>query len=412
MNTTTCLLPSFSTKTKNTVLSTEITSSYDIQLYKTISDVDIRLWQTFIPDDWMFLQREFLHAFEEVSNDLEFRYALISNGSQPIGFISLQVLTFKGSNIAGAQDEEGAAPRKFWQRILVRLANAFSFRLLVAGNTFMSGEYGIYFAPSVAVGLRVQILEQAIQEALASLKKVGGIVVKDFYLNTGDTVYHRLQNLGYLQQEVQPNMVVPIRPYWKSFQDYLADMKSKYRVRMKKAVKMAQNVETSEMTYEEVLASIDRLKVLYQDILNQTRFKMGVLDIRHVERLLKYWPDNFKLIGYRLNGELIGFMSIYHTNDDLVAGMMGLDRKYLHGNDLYLRMLLDIVDRAIQLGVSNAGLGRTAMEIKSSIGAEPHEMYFYVKHKTGWKNRIIKPIIRAISKQKDWQQRHPFKMKS
>ena len=53
--------------------------------------------------------------------------------------------------------------------------------------------------------------------------------------------------------------------------------------------------------------------------------------------------------------------------------------------------------------------GRTALEIKSSIGAKPITMSGFLYHKNKWINKYIDKIFKNLEPELVWQQRHPFK---
>ena len=53
--------------------------------------------------------------------------------------------------------------------------------------------------------------------------------------------------------------------------------------------------------------------------------------------------------------------------------------------------------------------GRTALEIKSSIGATPVEMSGFIYHNNKLINRFIGKIFKNLEPELHWQQRHPFK---
>ena len=53
--------------------------------------------------------------------------------------------------------------------------------------------------------------------------------------------------------------------------------------------------------------------------------------------------------------------------------------------------------------------GRTALEIKSSIGAIPVEMSGFMYHTNNLINKYLGKIFQKIEPQVTWQMRHPFK---
>ena len=53
--------------------------------------------------------------------------------------------------------------------------------------------------------------------------------------------------------------------------------------------------------------------------------------------------------------------------------------------------------------------GRTALEIKSSVGATPTKMTGFIFHNNKILNTFLGKIFRNLEPETVWQQRHPFK---
>ena len=71
-------------------------------------------------------------------------------------------------------------------------------------------------------------------------------------------------------------------------------------------------------------------------------------------------------------------------------------------------MLYDYVKEAIENSSKKLLLGRTASEIKSTVGAEALELTCYIRHRNPLSNRIIKPFVDFL-KPSEWIPRNPFK---
>jgi hypothetical protein len=67
-----------------------------------------------------------------------------------------------------------------------------------------------------------------------------------------------------------------------------------------------------------------------------------------------------------------------------------------------------LLDDSIKDGAQSIDLARTAMEIKSTIGAEPQNYQLMVKHLNPITNSIVKRFIQNL-RPKEWTQRKPFK---
>ncbi|MEM9990948.1 MAG: 8-amino-7-oxononanoate synthase, partial [Bacteroidota bacterium] len=76
---------------------------------------------------------------------------------------------------------------------------------------------------------------------------------------------------------------------------------------------------------------------------------------------------------------------------------------------LYLNMLYDIVRVGIENHMQEICMSRTALEIKSSVGAEPYDLYSYVRFSNSVVNKFSKSIFNYLDTEEDWVQRKPFK---
>ena len=115
------------------------------------------------------------------------------------------------------------------------------------------------------------------------------------------------------------------------------------------------------------------------------------------------------MIGYYLDDKLIGYFTTFLNGQELEAHFLGLEPKYNHEFQLYLNMLYDIIQIGIDSEAKLIVFARTAMAIKSSVGAVAHEMYCYMRHRSSFPNKFIKPLLKYLRPEADWEPRHPFK---
>jgi predicted transcriptional regulator len=71
-------------------------------------------------------------------------------------------------------------------------------------------------------------------------------------------------------------------------------------------------------------------------------------------------------------------------------------------------MLYDYIEIAIQKKIKTLNFGRTASEIKSSVGATPQDLTMYLRHKKSITNRILKLFLQRVQPT-PFQQKIPFK---
>ena len=76
---------------------------------------------------------------------------------------------------------------------------------------------------------------------------------------------------------------------------------------------------------------------------------------------------------------------------------------------LYLNMLYNMTEFGITHQFERIIYGRTAMEIKSSIGASPTPMHGFMYHTQPLINRCVPQLFKNLEPPVAWEQRHPFK---
>jgi hypothetical protein len=73
-------------------------------------------------------------------------------------------------------------------------------------------------------------------------------------------------------------------------------------------------------------------------------------------------------------------------------------------------MLYEYIREAIRMKTRQVIFGRTAMEIKSTVGAFPVDMKCYIRHRKKAPNALLKLLFGYI-KPSDFEQRVAFKQK-
>jgi predicted N-acyltransferase len=234
------------------------------------------------------------------------------------------------------------------------------------------------------------------------------IFLKDFFEN-GESHSRQLNDQEFYEFCVQPSMIFDLHREWHSFDDYLEALSSKYRVRAKRAFKKAAGVEKRLLNESQIWAYNDRIYALYEDIADAAGFNTFQLHPDYFIGLKQHLGERFQVYGYFLNGEMVGFFTTILNGEELEAHFIGYDENENHEHQLYLNMLFDMVKIGIEMRVKRVVFARTALEIKSSVGAEPHQLYCYIRHRNAFANRFIKPLVDYLKPEENWQPRKPFR---
>jgi predicted N-acyltransferase len=280
-------------------------------------------------------------------------------------------------------------------------------KIMFCGNVFLSGEYCLSFAEKTKREKAVREIGRALDTISKSVKPLHAIFIKDFEKKALD-YSQGFESFGFTNIKVEPNMLVHLKPEWKSFEDYKNALKSKYRIKANKADSKSQALEGRFMSKKDIESAQKVLQNLYQNTIDNANFNAQVLNLKTYIELKSFYKDDFIVKGYFLDGEIVGFLSALKNRSHLDAHFIGLNYQLNKTHAIYPRILNDYVRIGIENKVSVINLGRTASEIKTTIGAVPLELSCYIKHKSPFINALVRPFFRRIQI-KSFKQHSPFK---
>lgn len=378
-----------------------------LSIFDSIRLVNSNHWQS-LAESNVYLSIPYLEALEEsLSDEIDFRYIVFYNNDfEPVGIATVQLLQFTDKEV-NIEDLK----RRFNNLLSDKIVKKLDARVLLCGNAFSTGENGFTFCDSVPNDIAKSNLDMALDRIKRDEKKANNgvsiILLKDFWPDSFDQM-DVLHDYDYADFMIDMNMVMQIQPQWKTFDDYLNDMVTKFRTKVKAVYKKSAGVEARTLNPQDIQTYSTRIKELYQDVLDHADYRFGNLEPETFEKWAEKLPDNFIFRGYFIENELVGFCSSFLFNEILDANFVGIDYEVNYEHALYQRMLCDLVQCAIEGGVKELRYGRTAEEIKSSFGAEPVPMKLFVKHRNSITNKLIKPLVSHITPGK-FDIRRPFK---
>jgi len=387
----------------------------DIEFYSSIADV-LDFWDNFVPEDKLFLRSAYLQALEIAPpQGMQSCYVSFSVEGQTIGIAAFQIQHYRGDE--PFNDEKLAESANFFQKISVSsqkfITKKIQLNVLVCGSLLLTGEHGFYFHPKINPQITTQLLHKGIEKAAEELDKQGTqislFMLKDFFEPTQKKISASLVEQKFYEFQAQPTMVLDIPQTWKSFDDYLAAMSSKYRVRAKRAFKKGKDIVRKELNLNEIEENKQQIFDSYQNVAAKAVFNTFTFTPDYFTELKRQLGDKFKLIACYIGDKFVGFYTTIQNGHELDAHFLGLDYTVNRDSQLYLNMLYDMVRIGIDLGVHQITFSRTALEIKSSIGAVPHDLYLYTRHRSFISNRLVKYFIEYMVPKEEWTPRSPFK---
>lgn len=375
------------------------------KIYNSVKDLPV-LWDV-VAQSNVFLQTPYLTVLEESAPvNMECFYIGIFEKSELIGVSLAQYLDLNKLESFGERD-------KCFKTIIRNfIFKNFASHTLFLGNNMITGQNGYVFSKEIDFNHISEILLQSADEITLYFKKKGISIhlvsFKDFYDHCSvELKKHRFSNI--YEFNTQPNMIFYLDKNWKSLDDYVAALSKKYRDQFKRARKKFDGIQVQNLSYEEVLQNEEKIYELYHYVAKNAPFNTFFLSKNHFSTLKGQCGNRFQIFGYFLNEELVGFHTLLLNDETLETYFLGYNDHIQKENMLYLNMLYNMTEYGIENGFKRIIFGRTALEIKSSIGATPVQMSGFIYHNNKLINRFIGEIFRKLEPELHWQQRHPFK---
>lgn len=380
------------------------------QIYYS-SDALPKTWDHLVHHD-VFLQTHYLKALETAApNNIQLFYVGVFEHDNLIGVAVIQRVKLYVKDMF--RNMETSCLRAFFQNSISKILKG---NILVAGNLTHTGQHGLYFDENtINQTVFLKLIFDALKQLKEEIKSTQGktirmILLKDFF--TEDIKYNNkkvfdTQDLH--QVLVQPNMIMSIPSNWNSIEDYIADLSKKYRDRYKRAKKKLGKIKCLELDLNTIESNSEKLHSLYLNVSSNAKFNTFILPENHFYILKLRLNENFKVFGYYLDDKLVGFYTLILNEKQLETYFLGYDSEHQYQNQLYLNMLYGMLKFGIEHQFSSIVYARTAMAIKSSVGAKPKPMVMYVKHTNRFMNAILKQIFKLMDPTQDWEERHPFK---
>ncbi|CAA6810193.1 MAG: Unknown protein [uncultured Aureispira sp.] len=393
-------------------------ATYSIQIKNSIKDIQ-EVWDTVAPKENLFLQSTYLQTLENFPPEkMSFRYIIFYKENIPVGIAYNQIFKLNVEDSLQQSNEEEANKSNCLIRAFSNAAKKWfikraEFNLLICGNLLLTGEYGFHFK----VPINEQQTASLIQDALDALQnildkeqtKVSVHLLKDYKIETSEELKEQLKKETYHPFLMQPSMYMNIRPNWDCFDNYLGDMSSKYRVRAKRARKKGDAIVKKELSLEEIEAHEERIYELYKMIADGAGFNAFLLHKQYFTELKRDLGNCYKLTGYFIDGQLIAFYTAIFNYKEMDAHFLGVDGAYNRAHQVYLNILYDLVNRAIEGRVERIDFARTALEIKSSVGAVSQDMLCFFKHRSTLSSKVLQLVFDSLNPKEEWQPRSPFK---
>lgn len=402
-----CLLTSGQDKNSSGHLS--------FDLYKSILDVPVKDRESVCEPGKIFLQHNYFSGLENSAMPaMEYRYVLLKEKKITVAFLYFQLV-----NVASREFGSVLNLEKFgWVAAkLDSSVNRFVFSaggdkpnyILVCGNLLVSGEYGVSYINKAKASAIFQALPEVMEFISKGLEKTGNVcawMIKDFY--DISFVDHVFTQTGFSRLPMDPEMIFAVNAKWKTYSDYMEALSAKYRLRANNSLKKIASLKLRELSMDEMEKYSKELLHLYMNVFSKASVRLVKANVDYFIQLKKNLGDGFYLKAFFDKEEPVAFYTGIMHEGKHEAHLIGMNYRYNKSHLLYQNILYNLVKDAIERKSQQLFFGRTAMEIKSTVGARPFDLHMYVKLTNSFFNGMIKPVIRH-SKPDEWVARQPFR---
>ncbi len=385
---------------------------YNLKISNKISD---------LKKDWseaarksIYYDTNYLKILED-SGPLSYSYcyAILIHQQTPVGVYYFQKKTVELLKDFRIHTHSNNVFKKLWVFLQKLFFRFVKHEMLIFGNVLLTGEYAFYLKDSISKEHHDELNNKVIASVSDYIKattgkKIQSVLAKDFYLTDTFKIFP-FNHSEFYGFKVQPDMILKLDKQWNDYSDYLASVKSKYRVKFKKVASKGAKLEYKDLSYSDLEDLKEEMYKLYSYTSDRANFSLFKLDKEYFVHLKKAFPEEFSATAVFLNNELLAFYTMFFNGKNADAHFLGYNVKLNAQYQIYFNVLLNLVEKAILHRSDYLNLSRTALEIKSSVGAEPYPMMIYLRHNSKLINKVLPYILDRVVPKNEWVRRVPFK---
>lgn len=346
--------------------------------------------------------------------NMSFLYAMVLHKDQYIGHLYFQIQPFEADK--SLKIEVPKLCDHFFESVYAYskkyLARQVKLTSLVLGNLLLTGQHGFSFKPDVDYQEQQSIVARSIHTILqhkALCKNASICITKDYSIQHRLNMMQDVDRLEMFEFQVQPGMRFFCRDSWSNIDDYLSDLNSKSRLRLRKALDSISHLRFQELSADDLLTCQGQIYPLYRAVAENVGFNVLNLDENYFYQVKLQLGDRFKVFVLREDDRIIAFYTYFVKHNELLAHFLGFEKKEKQKEKIYTNILIRLIEHGILHRVDSIDLGRTALEIKSSVGAEEEVLYCYITHRSKWYNKFLNKILDYLMPTEVWIKRNPFK---
>ena len=350
-----------------------------IKTYNCIRNVPKTDWDSVLNTHSLTYSHQFWEIMEQCQlNDFSYNYLLFyNNANQAIALTSYYTITtdiaiFAPKNL-----------RSILKQIRCLWPNFLKFKMLECGTPITLNAPLAIGDEKASITLMKQLGELLIQMA----KDQGHflIVLRDFEPET-EALQPTLKQLDFHLEDSLPNTYLDIN--WETPAAYLADMKSYYRSKLQKHLRINQEQEVSHKLLNNFDDLAEILCQQWQTVHEHaSEFQREVLTPQFYAEFSVKMGENSKALLFYRKQELVGHALLLMDKD--ILRWLYFGRNEAVNDSLYIYVGHKVIETAILLKAKKLEMGLTTYAIKKDLGAYLSPIKLALRSPSNFINRFI-----------------------
>lgn len=374
---------------------------FDLHIYDRVEHVPSK-WDSLLPEGH-HLKLSLLNATEKAGLEgFSFAYILVFREHTPIGVAYMQLFQINKSSLHPdllKSDKAG---------VLGQFVLNKGMNLAICGHLFRNQWQGYYFEDEIDYQLIFKVLN-AFVSSKACHETPDVVLLKE----CDNTIQPNLLEANRFQEFSQDLIyTMSLNKEWENFEDYTQNLSSKYQKRALKVRQQGIDLKRHWLDDSALADYLPEMMNFYLNLVNRQTVRPANLNANYFLMQKQALGDNFRILGYFHNDQLVGFASyLFFGNQAMELHYIGFSEPDNKTYSLYFNMLFDALEYAITEGYQMLHLGRTGHDVKISLGAHPTVANNYFKVKRGVKGLLLKSMLEQLAQalSHSGPERSPFK---
>jgi len=369
------------------------------KVYRSIEEVGESRWDTLVSKRF-FLSYRYLKTLEIACNQLTYRYVLVYNKEEFVGLFYFQIIPFSGEALRNYIPTSNSLFESLYELTLAKVRT----ELLVLGNVIFTCENGVLIDEkykSVVEGLTTDTISKVIETM--DKNPLGTMISESIKSVSSALVCPKKFHQFHVEDRMELNL-----EGMNSFDDYLNRMHSKYRLRVRKVIESNEGTRIVTINKTNFAEFREQIESLFLNVLNNSKFKSTTIAVDYFFEFLK-GVDRFKMNAWFIGDKMAGFVTYFELDTIIEVHYVGLDYELNQTHKIYNFILIQMIQYAFESKISKVCFGRTAQELKSTLGAKPYSTLSSLKINQSFLN-ILTPLFLNRMTPVPWISRSPFKL--